>query len=223
MNQGTLILAGTDLGNHADIPARSLEALRTGQLLVFEGNRNARAFLKAAGVHRDFLCYSEHEERESLEAVESALRQGQVVVYMSDQGMPNVADPGRALLQLAYRLGSNIQIIPGPSSLTTALAACPFSTERFYFAGFLPRDSGARRKALGGLQKHPVAVVLDTPYRLRALLDDAVAVFGPKPALLALDISGPQEQFIFAPLPKIHAPEEKLNFVLVIALNPGKA
>ncbi|MCB0405806.1 MAG: hypothetical protein KDD51_13570 [Bdellovibrionales bacterium] len=223
MNSGKLILAGTDLGNRLDMPARSLQALRGGDLLIFEGSRAARAFLKVAGIHRDFLCYSEHEEKEALAAVNTTLREGKTVVYMSDQGMPNVADPGRVLLRMAYQLGAQVRIIPGPSSVTAALAACPFNTEPFYYAGFLPRDTAARRKALLKLQKHPVLVLLDTPYRLRPVLEDALAVFGPKPSLLALDISGPHERFIFAPLPKQKAPEEKLNFVLVVALNPTSA
>ncbi|MEZ4751495.1 MAG: SAM-dependent methyltransferase [Bdellovibrionota bacterium] len=113
MTTGKLILAGTDIGNRVDIPARSLDALRTGSLLVFEGSRNARAFLKN-GWHpsRFFVCYSEHEEK-ALKAVEEALRENKTVVYMSDQGMPNVADPGRALLKTACRLRAQVEIIPG--------------------------------------------------------------------------------------------------------------
>jgi 16S rRNA (cytidine1402-2'-O)-methyltransferase len=219
---GTLVMAAGSLGAEADLPARSLTALRTGDLLVFEEDRIARSLLKAAGVHRDYLRYTEHKEQNTLDEVEAALKAGKTVVYMSDQGTPGLADPGRELTAVAYRLGARVTTIPGPSSVTAALAACPFDCNRFLCAGFPPRDGAERRAYLervAGRASEPV-VLLDTPYRLEALLDACIAALGAsRKALLALDISGPAEAFLYGDLTSLKkrgVAGEKLNFVLVL-------
>lgn len=219
---GSLIMAAGSLGADEDIPARSLEALRTADLVVFEEDRIARARLKAAGIHRDYQRLTEHREEATLAAVEEALRAGKTVVYMSDQGTPVLADPGRELTAIAYQLGARVTTIPGPSSVTAALAACPFDCNRFHCAGFPPRDGLERRQFLEEvvLEARDPVVLLDTPYRLGALLDACLTVLGStRKALLALDISGPGEAFLygnFATLKQRATSDEKRNFVLVI-------
>ena len=220
---GTLILAANSLGNPLDIPQRSIAALKTANLLVFEEDRPARQSLKAAQIHRDYLKLTEHQETETLAAVMDCLKNGGSVCYMSDQGMPSIADPGGELLQIAYRLGSRICVIPGPSSVTAAIAACPFITNGYNFAGFLPRDKVLRQKALRELttQAGP-HVILDTPYRLQHLLESCGQVFGINHrSMLALDISGEHEEFLAGSLEALtkraKGLTEKLNFVLILA------
>ena len=220
--RGKLTLAGTTLGDPADIPARSLEALRQGELLVFEEDRPARQFLKAAGVHRDYLKFTEHGETATLEEIRSALKKGKWVVYMSDQGMPNVADPGQAILRLGYELGVEVNVIPGPSSVTAALAACPFYQDQFFYAGFLSRKESLRAKQLGEIgRRFEPTVILEAPYRRKALLDACCESLGKaRRATLALDISGSKEAFLFGTLKELVSLSgkrpEKLNFVLIL-------
>lgn len=142
---------------------------------------------------------------------------------MSDQGMPTWADPGQDLLQIAYRLGAQVRVIPGPSSVASALAACPFLDGRFTFVGFLERSTDHRRAQLEILksQQDPM-VIMDTPYRLTALVKDLMNTFGSdRQALLAMDISGPSETFLAMPLNGLHQKlsqwQGKLNFVLIVA------
>lgn len=218
---GTLILAGTSLGRPEDIPPRSLSALREADLLVFEEDRPARGFLKAAGIHRDYLKLSEHNEKETIEEAERALAQGKTVVYMSDQGMPGVADPGRLLVDKAFLAGARVTVIPGPSAITAALSACPFDTGRFTFLGLLPREGNDRLVALreADRRREPL-VVIDTPYRAAAVIADCAKALGnARRALLALDISGEKERFLAGRLSELAGLaelSEKLNFTLVI-------
>ena len=147
-DRGRLIMASHSIGESQDIPARSLDALRTSDLLIFEEDRGARNALKAAGIHRDYLRYSEHDETQSLETLAETLRAGKTAVYMSDQGCPGLADPGRNLVRVAVAEKAEIRTIPGPSSLTAAIAVCPFDLGEFHFGGFPPRDQEAREKKL---------------------------------------------------------------------------
>lgn len=219
-----LIMAANSLGLPTDIPSRSLEALRSADLLIFEEDRAARQALKAAGIHRPYLRYTEHDEQETLDALKQAFQAGQTVVYMSDQGMPTVADPGRALLRIAHAMRVSVSVIPGPSSIVSALAACSFLENSFLYLGFLPREDAERRQTLEhhASSERPL-VILEAPYRRQALLQSAKEVIGgERRALLALDISGPDEAFLEGTLTELcaHAPDEKLNFVLVVAGEP---
>lgn len=215
-------MAANTLGRPEDIPARSLEALRTAQLLVFEEDRPARAALKAAGVHRDYWKLSEHRQEATLEAVLDAFKRGETVCYMSDQGVPVVADPGRELLELAYRHKVKVEVIPGPSSITAALQACPFLGNSFRFIGFLPQKTDERKAALRGLSGEPdCLVVLDTPYRLGPLLADCAESLGQeRQALIAFNISCDDEEFCLGTLgnlkTRFSSNPEKRNFVLIV-------
>ncbi|MFK7825680.1 MAG: SAM-dependent methyltransferase [Oligoflexales bacterium] len=222
-DRGTLFMLSNHIGNERDIPARSLIALTTADLLVFEEDRPARLALKAAKVHREYLKFSEHIQKETLEQVYNYLKKGKSVAYMSDQGCPSLADPGRSILQVAYQLNAPIRVIPGPSSVTAAISACPFDLSSYFYAGFLPRQSDKRMAKIKQYASMGQAlIVLDTPYRLKALLSACKDIFPKKRAgFLAVDVTGEDEVYFCAPLEALeiqakHLSHKKLNFVLII-------
>lgn len=215
-----LIMASTHIGCVEDIPSRSLEAIKSCDLLIFEEDKPARAALKAAGVHRDYVKLTEHVEKDTLETARKAFKEGRSVCYMSDQGVPVLADPGQKLLEIAYQMGVQVTVIPGPSSITAILAACPFITSNFRYLGFLPKNQSARENAIRELNhaSEPV-VIMETPYRRKHLLESLCKILGSKKqAFIGYDISGPCEAFQLGSLQKLldQGPQEKLNFVIVI-------
>jgi len=222
--ESKLCILGTTLGSPADIPNRTLEIVRTCDLLIVEEDRPARQVLKAAGVHRNYLKWNEHQSKAVIEDVRVALNSGKTVAYLSDQGMPNVADPGRHLVQLAYELGSKVklQVVSGPSSVTSAIAMSPFDCSRFHFAGFLPKSKEEREIELSKLVKMPTAIVLlETPYRRQSLLESLKNTFpAGRKCLIAMDISGENEKYFLSKcgiaFEQLRELPEILNFVLVI-------
>lgn len=220
--RGVLYFAASHIGCLRDIPQRTLEILQKADLLVFEDARQARQLLKQAGVHRPFLQFSEHKEIEGLEAVKKALQQHQIVAYVSDQGCPNLADPGRELLEIAYQLRSHVHVIPGPSSITSALAVCPFDVTQFYFGGFLPRQQDKRLAQIRSLlERREAVVLLETPYRRQAFLEDFCTVLGSemRRGFLAFDITGEEERFFLGSLSQVRTQTETLgkkNFVFIL-------
>lgn len=217
---GTLIMAANSLGNPSDVPQRTIEVLQSADLLIFEEDKGARQALKAAKIHREYLKLSEHEEKDTLEVAKRELLRGKTVVYVSDQGTPTLADPGRLLLEIAYQWKSQVQVIPGPCSISATLSACPFPIDSYLFRGFLSREEPIRCKELEAL-KHlsfPV-VILDAPYRKQSLFDSLQKVFGPdRLCFLGQDISGPSEAFILGKIQDLMPTNsEKLNFVLIIS------
>lgn len=225
--KGRLIMASHSIGEAQDIPLRSLEALRTADLLIFEEDRGARSALKSAGIHREYLRYNEHDQKQTLEILTESFRNGKTAVYMSDQGCPGLADPGREIVRVAVREKAEIRVVPGPSSLTAAIAACPFDMAEFHFCGFAPRENEARERQLMEWNTLGVPLALmDTPYRLAALLESCKKVFGENHmATLALDLSGTEEVIWNDSLRAIHEGTKelgKLNFVLILDAGTGR-
>lgn len=220
--QGLLIMAANALGLTDDIPQRSLEAVRQAEMLIFEEDKPARLVLKTAGVHRDYYKYNEQTQAGTLEVLEETLKRGETVVYMSDQGCPTLEDPGREVINTARRCKAKIKVIPGPSSVTSALSACPFPTQAFEFNGFPPRDEYKRNiflKKFVGRRK--LQIFMDTPYRLKHVLASCAEIFPAKvEGFVALDITGPDEDYWCAPFKELLQQAEelnkKLNFVLII-------
>jgi len=220
---GTLWMAATTLGDTKDIPLRSLELMRSCPFLVFEEDKKARQFLKAAQVQRQWMRYTEQREQFTLEELEKELRAGNDALYMSDQGTPGLADPGRDLVSVAFRIGAKVRAVPGPSSLTAAISVCPIDCRRFQFAGFPPRDEAEREAFMREQFDHPWPVVLfDTPYRLRSFFETLCRILDgtDRKIFVALDISGPEEDFWYGPsheiLKKISLLNDKLNYVVIV-------
>ena len=217
----TLILLANSIGNPLDIPTRSLHWLREADLVVFEENKAARQSLKAAGIHREYILHNEHKNCVSLDVVKQHLVDKKTVCYMSDQGTSGVADPGHLLVQLAYSLRAPIKVVSGPSSITSIVSAYPRKLDEFYFAGFLPRVGQERQRKLKKLsQSGVVSIVMDTPYRITALVTDACSVYGKShKALLAIEIANEDEEYHYETLEKLQqiaATKSKKNFVLML-------
>lgn len=220
--KGLLTMAANSIGLPEDIPLRSLEAVRTADLLIFEEDKPARAVLKAAGIHQSYLKYNEQHQNDTLIELEKTLLEGKSVVYMSDQGCPTLEDPGINILQTARHCKAQIKVIPGPSSLTAALSACPFPSKSFEFHGFPPRDEIERTQFLKNmLGRNKLQVLMDTPYRLKRVIETCATVFTEHcRGFLALDISGPDENYLLGPFSELQKElegvDKKLNFVLII-------
>ena len=214
-------MAANHIGNTQDLPPRTIQCVSQSDIIVFEEDRAARATLKAAKIHRQYLKYNEHNQKDTLEHISTALKLGKTVCYISDQGNPCLADPGHHIVKLGTKLDCHIQIIPGPSSITAAISACPFPMESFVYSGFLPRETNKREKAIQQIVKEKLpCIILDTPYRMKSLIQLLESSLpSQRHALLAVDITGPQENYFFGKLSNLKKKCEnlpKLNFVLII-------
>lgn len=223
--RGNLIIAANAIGNPQDIPQRALDAVRDCDIVLFEEDRPARLVLKTAGIHREYWKLNEHTGADTLDSVRKALKKSRSVCYMSDQGMANLADPGHQLLEIAFQLDCKVEVIPGPSSVTAAISACPFPVKQFSFFGFLSRHETERVKELKTIKNSSQAtVLLEAPYRRGVFLEQMSEFIGKdRKALMALDISGPQETYLYGTIDclqkKNQTLKEKLNFVFVLQPN----
>lgn len=175
---GTLYIVPTPLGNLEDITLRALRVLRDVDLIATEDTRTTGRLLKHFDIQRPLVSYHEHSGESGLERVLEAVAQGDVAL-VSEAGTPLLSDPGYKLVSAVIAQGFDIVALPGPSAITTAISAGGLPTDRFLFAGFLPRKGSDRRRVLAELAAQPATLVLfESPHRLRASLEDMVSIFG---------------------------------------------
>ncbi|MFI9720589.1 16S rRNA (cytidine(1402)-2'-O)-methyltransferase [Streptomyces sp. NPDC052396] len=178
---GTLVLAGTPIGDVADAPPRLAAELAAAELIAAEDTRRLRRLTQALGVHTTGRVVSYFEANESARTPElvEALAGGARVLLVTDAGMPSVSDPGYRLVAAAVERGVKVTAVPGPSAVLTALAVSGLPVDRFCFEGFPPRKQGerlARLREVAGDRR--TLVYFEAPHRLDATLAAMAEVFG---------------------------------------------
>ena len=177
--RGTLQVVATPIGNLADLSPRAQQALEAADLIAAEDTRRTQQLLSAVGISRPLLSLYEHNESQRVPQLLERLAQGQTIALVSDAGTPLLSDPGFELVRAATRAGFTVHAIPGPSAITTALAAAGLPVQRFCFEGFLPARAAERRSALAALaHEERTLVFFEAPHRIRATLEDLGAEFG---------------------------------------------
>jgi 16S rRNA (cytidine1402-2'-O)-methyltransferase len=175
-----------------------LAALRDADVIAAEDTRRFRDLTRRLGIEvsaRVVSFFAGNETARVPELIE-ALTAGARVALVTDAGMPGVSDPGYLLVRAAYGAGVAVTAVPGPSSVTTALALSGLPSERFVVEGFLPRKPGERRRRLTALAADErTLVVLEAPHRIAATLTDLADVFGAeRPAALCRELTKTYEQ-----------------------------
>jgi 16S rRNA (cytidine1402-2'-O)-methyltransferase len=121
--------------------------------------------------------------------------------------MPTISDPGTRLIRAVLQANAasistlnapiSIEIVPGPSAVTVALAASGLAAGPFLFHGFLPHKSAQRRKALSVVAPLPYTLVFfESPYRLTKTLADMLELLGDRQAVVARELTKKFEEIM---------------------------
>lgn len=183
-----LYVIPTPIGNINDITKRAVLALTHCEFILCEDTRTTFNLLKLLEIDtasKKLLAYHDHNERQKLAAVIEILNNGQDVALVSDAGMPLLSDPGFPLVReiRANYPEINVEVLPGPTSITTALVAAGMPTDKFAFFGYLPRKSGERQRFFEKIQQvneliSQSYIVFESPHRIIKSLEDFQLVYG---------------------------------------------
>jgi 16S rRNA (cytidine1402-2'-O)-methyltransferase len=165
---GRLVVCPTPIGNLEDVTLRVLSALREADLVACEDTRRTRTLLDRYGVKAKLVSYHEHNEEERSAELVGRMNEGVTVALVSDAGMPLVSDPGYVLVRACVAAGLPVEVLPGPSAALAALVASALPSDRWRFAGFLPRKKGELRRALA--EPGGTLVAFEAPGRVPATL-----------------------------------------------------
>ena len=192
---GTLYLVATPIGNLADITHRALQVLKDVDLIACEDTRHTHKLLQHYGISTKTISYHEHNEQQRAAELLDLLKQGSDIAVVSDAGTPSISDPGFRLVRAAIDSDVPVVPVPGPSALISALVAAGLPTDEFFFAGFLPSRSNARRARLNELRSVPGTLIFyEAPHRLATTLKDAYESLGEREAVVARELTKLHEE-----------------------------
>jgi 16S rRNA (cytidine1402-2'-O)-methyltransferase len=193
---GTLFIVAVPIGNPDDLTLRARSLLGSVAVVAAEDTRHFATLARHHRIDASAVSYHDHnEEPRSRELIER-LQAGEDVALVSDAGTPLISDPGYRLVRAAIDAGIAVTSVPGPSAVTTALAASGLAPHPFRFLGFLPRTAAARRAAFARIRHEDATLVaFEAPRRMAGALADGLAALGDRPACLARSITKPHEQY----------------------------
>ncbi len=217
-----LYIVSTPIGNYEDITLRALRILKECDFIICEEYKEARRLLSQYQIQKELVALNEHNEKEVSVEIIKKLKEGQSAALVSDCGTPLFSDPGHYLVSLAIQNKIDIVPVPGASSLLSALVGSGLDFEKFYYRGWLSPKKDIRKKQLLDLRRiKETIILLDTPYRLQALLEDVTKILGENlRVVLAYELTKDKEKFYRGSALKVFnlAKQENLKgeFVLII-------
>jgi 16S rRNA (cytidine1402-2'-O)-methyltransferase len=191
-----LYVIGTPIGNLSDITLRALEVLKSVDVIAAEDTRHSGMLLKHFEIKKPFLSYHEHNEAMRAAQLIERIAMGEKIALITDAGMPGLSDPGARLIRECIKRELPFAIIPGPSSILTALVGSGFSTKRFYFGGFLPVKSGQRERELrAAAARDETTIFFESPYRLTKTLTACTVLMPDRQLCVARELTKKFEEF----------------------------
>jgi 16S rRNA (cytidine1402-2'-O)-methyltransferase len=176
---GQLFLVATPIGNMKDITLRALEILKFVDLVAAEDTRRSKILLQHYGLSKPLLSLHAHNEDHRIAQILEKLQEGLNIALISDAGTPLISDPGFTLVQKIRQENMTVIPIPGSCALIAALSASGLPCDQFFFAGFLPAQSSARKKSLKVFEAFSHTVIFyEAPHRILALFKDMLTIYG---------------------------------------------
>jgi 16S rRNA (cytidine1402-2'-O)-methyltransferase len=201
-----------------DITLRALRTLREVKLIAAEDTRRTKQLLAAYDIKTPITSYHERNKLAKLDYILNRLSDGEVAL-VSDAGMPGISDPGYELIVTCTQRGIPVVPVPGPSVVITALAVSGLDTGKFVYLGFLPHKASARQRLLKSVaNEHATIVILESPHRLPAALNDILAVLGDRKVAVCRELTKVYEEVFRGRISQAmaHFTEPRGEFTLII-------
>ncbi len=224
---GKLYVVPTPIGNLGDITIRALEVLRNVNYIACEDTRRTIKLLNYYGIEgKKLLSY--YSPKEHLKAGRILrILENEDVALVTDAGMPAVSDPGYVLIRESIKKGAEVEVLPGPSAVITALVGSGLPTDRFCFFGFVPKK-GLRRffEELATCQKTTI-ILFDSPNRILKTLNTLADMYPQSQVCVARELTKIHEEYLRGTAIEVRdwilEREEKIKgeVVLVIRLSPA--
>jgi 16S rRNA (cytidine1402-2'-O)-methyltransferase len=191
-----LYVVATPIGNLDDITLRALEVLKSADVIAAEDTRHSGNLLRHFEIRKPLVSYHEHNEAMRSAELAERLAAGENVALITDAGMPGLSDPGARLIRKCIEQDLPFTIIPGASSIVTALAGSGFSLEKFCFRGFLPVKSGQRERELrAAAERAETTVFFESPYRILKTLAACAEIMPDRQLCVARELTKKFEEF----------------------------
>src|SRR5438309_10200841 len=201
-----LYVVATPIGNLGDITLRALEVLKGVDVVAAEDTRHSGLLLKHFEIKKPFVSYHEHNEAARTAELGERRDRGHNVALITDAVTPGRSDPGMRLIRECISRKLPFTILPGTSSILTALIGSGFATDRFSFRGFLPVKSGQRERELQmAAEREETTLFFESPYRLLKTLQACSTIMPERQLCIARELTKKFEEFRRGTAPELLA------------------
>ena len=212
---GKMYLVATPIGNLSDISIRAVDTLKNVDIIACEDTRNTIKLLNHFEIKAPLTSYHEYNKIDKAYELCEKVKTGKNIAFVSDAGMPAISDPGYELVDIAYKEGLNVTVIPGASAVVSALAISGISSRRFSFEGFLPSDKNEKKEILTELSQESRTIILyEAPHRLLKTLKELFECLGDRKISIVRELTKLHEEVIRGNLGKIIADYESCDIVV---------
>ena len=221
MNQLTLYLVATPIGNLDDMTFRAVHTLKNVDVIAAEDTRRTRKLLSHFDIHTPLIHYDENNKNLIGSKIIERLKNGESVACVSDAGLPAISDPGADLVRLAVEANIKVVPVPGSNAALSALICSGLDTTKFTFVGFLPKTVKKCREVLEKLKLYEETLIFyEAPHHLNSTLKILFEVLGNRKATIARELTKIHEEFIRSDLEGLiknfEDNEPRGEFVIVI-------
>lgn len=194
---GKLYVVGTPIGNLGDMSPRAVSVLESVDFIAAEDTRVTIKLLNHFGIKKELVSYYEHNKNSKGNLIIERLLNGESCAVVSDAGMPAISDPGEDLVRIAREKEIEVESVPGPSALITAISVSGFPCGRFCFEGFLSMNKINRKQHLEELKNEKRTMIFyEAPHKLAASLADLAAALGDREIAIVRELTKIHEQVI---------------------------
>lgn len=200
-SEGKLIICPTPLGNLGDITERARKAFSYCDVVCCEDTRVTGKLLSVLGIRKSLERLDEATLSAKAQQIASRVLAGETIAYASDAGMPGVSDPGQRLVDAVLCAGGKVEVLPGPTALTTAYVASGFFAQSFYFGAFFPRKAGERKRLLEQLKSLDAVVIFyESPQRLVSALEAIAELMPHRRVAVCRELTKVHEEILRGPV-----------------------
>jgi 16S rRNA (cytidine1402-2'-O)-methyltransferase len=221
-----LYVVATPIGNLGDITLRALETLAAADFVACEDTRITQKLLERYQIRAAMTPYHDHNAAAARPAILGRLAEGKTVALVADAGTPLISDPGFKLVRAAQAAGHRVFAVPGASSVLAALCVAGLPTDRFYFAGFLPRKPSARAARIAEIANLPATIVLfEAGSRIAETLAELASRLGAREAIICRELTKLHEEVrpgLLAEQATHYAGKAERRGEFVIIIGPSK-
>lgn len=194
---GKIYLVATPIGNLSDISMRAIETLKNADIIACEDTRNTIRLLNHFEIKGHLTSYHEYNKIDKAYELCEKVKEGKNIAFVSDAGMPAISDPGYELVEIAYKEGLEVTVVPGASAVVSALAISGISSRRFAFEGFLPADKNEKKEILTELSQESRTLILyEAPHRLLKTLKELFEYMGNRNIAIVREITKLHEEVL---------------------------
>ena len=220
---GKIYLVATPIGNLSDMSVRAIDTLKNVDIIACEDTRNTIRLLNHFDIKAPLTSYHEYNKIDKAYELCEKVKAGKDIAFVSDAGMPAISDPGYELVDIAYKEGLCVTVIPGASAVVSALAISGIGSRRFSFEGFLPSDKNEKKQIMTELSDESRTIILyEAPHRLIKTLKELFEYIGDRRVSIVRELTKLHEEVLRGNLSNIIADYEsgrvavRGEYVLVI-------